>query len=172
MNQPTTTPPLTTTGDLIDQFNQTEWNDVDDWEGPTEAGLGLKAYVEQLEAVSQEKYQRQRRQVELLSILWPELKKWIESWNLGLSFEAVYREAKQRVYVRVEQSTPQQNEWMDALLLEAKQNLPMPEQAVRQRVVPMLASMLTKMDYEALAEIAAEDMAIAVMKQGQAILSS
>ena len=158
MNQPTTASPPSTTVDLIDQFNQTEWREADNWEGPTEAGLELKAYVEQLEHVPPEKYQQQLQQVRLLSILWPELKAWIETWDLGLCFAAVYQEAKQRIYAHVAQPTSAQADWLEVLLMEEGQQLPRSAQTVRPQVVAMLSSMLTQADREALAKVAAQEM--------------
>lgn len=135
-----------------------------DCDGPIEAGLGLKAYVEQLETVPPEAFRRQRRFVQLLPILLPELKTWLHSWNLGLSFESVYIEAQKRVYDHLQQQT-----WMDALLAEDEQKLPIAERKVRSQVVAMLSNLLTENDWQALADVAAQGIAKGVLQVGQQV---
>lgn len=138
-----------------------------DWDGPIEAGLGLKAYVEQLETVPLEAFRHQRWSVRLLSILLPELKTWLHSWNLGLSFEAVYIEAQKRVYGHLQQLTPEQQAWMDALLAEDEQKLPMAERVLRSQVVALFSTLFTEEDWQSLADIAAQGMAQGVLRVGQ-----
>ncbi|NEP15466.1 MAG: hypothetical protein F6J97_01030 [Leptolyngbya sp. SIO4C1] len=163
---------LAKTGNLLDLLNADPWGQADDWDGSIEAGLDLKAYVEQLDQVPVEAYRLQRWYVRLLSILWPELKTWLQSWNLGLSFEAVYTEAKQRVYQHIKELTPEQTDWMNALLAEDEQRLPVAERQVRAQVVPMLSALLTPEDHQALANIAAQDMAKGVLLQVKAAPSA
>lgn len=153
--------------DLLDLFSEQDPAISDDWEGPIEAGLELKPYVEQLATVSPEQYRRQRWQVRLLSILWPELKSWLQTWDLGLSFDTVYQEAKQRVYVHLKQPTPAQTDWLNALLAEENQKLPSTERTLQRQVISRLSSLLTAEDYKALSEIAARDMAAGVMQRSQ-----
>jgi hypothetical protein len=169
MDEQTLTQQLAKTGNLLDLLNDAPWSQADDWDGPIEAGLELKAYVEQLEAVPPEAYRRQRWYVRLLSILWPELKTWLQSWDLGLSFDAVYGEAKQRVYEHLKQLTPEQTAWMESLLAEDEQGLPIAERKMRSQVVPMLSSLLTPDDHQALANIAAQGMAKGVLQRVQTV---
>ncbi|MEL6401020.1 MAG: hypothetical protein AAFR26_18420 [Cyanobacteria bacterium J06626_4] len=98
----------------------------------------LKAYVEQLETVPPEAFRRQRRQVQLLSILLPELKSWLMSWELGLSFETVYTEAQRQSYEHLEPLTPEQQIWTEALLTEDDQKLPMAKRVVRSQTMSQL----------------------------------
>lgn len=160
---------LTKTGNLLDLLNADPWGQADDWDGPTEAGADLKVYVEQLDQVPAEAHRLQRWYVRLLSILWPELKTWLQSWDLGLSFDAVHGEAKQRVYQHLKQLTPEQIDWMNALLDEDEQKLPLADRKVRSQVIPMLASLLTAEDHQALADIAAQDMAKGVLYRVQTV---
>lgn len=171
MDPSTTAQPAKTSPDLIDLFNEQDWSSVDDWDGPIEAGIALKPYVERLASVSPEQYRRQRWQVSVLSILWPELKRWLQTWDLGLSFDAVYQEAKQRVYAHLKQPMPEQTDWLNALLSEAEQKLPSSEQELRQQVILKLSSWFTDDDYKALSEIAAQDMAAGVMQHSRQLLS-
>ncbi|MEM8809787.1 MAG: hypothetical protein AAGF01_27515 [Cyanobacteria bacterium P01_G01_bin.38] len=158
---------LVKTGNLLDLLNADPWGQADDWDGPIEAGPNLKAYVDQLDQLPAEAYRFQRWYVRLLSILWPELKTWLQSWDLGFSFETVYSEAKQRVYQHLKQLTPEQTDWMNALLAEDEQKLPAAERRIRLQVVPMLSALLTPEDHQALADIAAQGMSKAVLQQVQ-----
>ncbi|MEL6137873.1 MAG: hypothetical protein AAGJ95_09630 [Cyanobacteria bacterium J06554_11] len=167
MDPSTTTHQPQPSVDLLDAFNEQDWTSEDDWEGPVEAGLGLKPYVEKLASVSPEQYRHQRWQVSVLSILWPELKSWLQTWELGQSFDTVYQAAKQRVYDHLKQPTPAQTDWLNALLAEEEQKLPSAERAHRRQVIPRLSSMLTTEDYKVLSEIAARDMAANVMQRSQ-----
>jgi hypothetical protein len=154
------------TGNLLDILNDDAWHDLDDWDGPTEAGLGLVAYVRQLEALPAEAYRHQRWYVQLLSILWPALRTWLQSWDLGLSFDAVYSEAKRRVYEHLKHLTPEQKARMDSLLAEPDQG------TARVQVIPILVSLLTVEDHDALASIAAQGMANGVLLQLKTALPS
>ena len=90
------------------------------------------------------------------SILLPELRTWLQSWDLGLSFEAVHGEARRRLYGRMERFIAEQAAWIEALLAEAKQPLPVEERTVRAQTTVMLAQMFTLEDWEALADTAAQ----------------
>ncbi len=99
MNDATLAEPLRKTGNLMDLLNDEAWireTDADhaSEEGTVEAGLGLQLYVELLKNASPEALQRQRWYVQVLSILLPELRGWLESWQLGRSLEVVYMEAQ------------------------------------------------------------------------------
>ncbi|MEM9766490.1 MAG: hypothetical protein AAF892_01235 [Cyanobacteria bacterium P01_D01_bin.71] len=176
MNDQILTEQLAKTGNLLDLLNdEAGLQAVDaaddaseaDWDGPIEAGLGLKAYVEQLETVPPEAYRRQRWTVRLLSILLPELKTWLQSWGLGLSLEAVSIEAQRRVYEHLKQLTSEQQTWMDALLAEDDQKLPMAERRVRSQTVAILSTLFTQDDWQALADVAGQGMVQGVLQVAQ-----
>jgi hypothetical protein len=153
---------LAKTGNLLDLLNDEAW-----WQateameaecgGQVEAGLGLKSYVEQLATVPPSAFRQQRRQVQLLSILLPELKAWLHSWELGRSLEAVYIEAQRRLHEHLQQPTPEQATWLEALLAEAAQPIPLEQKTVRKQAIAMLANMLTEDDWHALAQTAAAE---------------
>lgn len=112
---------LAKTGNLLDLLNDEAW--VQEAEaieaecgGQVEAGLGLRPYLEQLATVPPDAFRQQRRQVQLFSILFPELKAWLQSWELGLSFEVVYIEAQRRLFEHLQRPTSEQATWLDALL--------------------------------------------------------
>lgn len=160
------------TGNLMDLCFDEAWLRTPDaigeaYDGPVEAGLALKPYVEALAKVPPEAFRCQRHQVEILSILLPELKTWLQSWDLGLSFEAVYVEAYRRLHGHLKQFMSEQAAWIEALLAEHKQQLPMVERTVRAQTTVMLAQMFTQEDWQALADTAAQGMAQGVLQWGQ-----
>lgn len=136
-------------------------------DGYIEAGAMMQPYVDRLRAASPEDFKRQRRYMRLLAILLPELKTWLQTWELGRSFESVYTEAQRRIYEHLKQPTPEQTAWMEALLAEEEQQLPMAARQVRSQVVPMLSSLLTQDDQQALADIAAQGMSEGVLQMFQ-----
>lgn len=135
-------------------------------DGYIEAGPMVQPYVDRLKAASPEDFKRQRRYMRLLSILLPELKAWLQTWELGRSFEAVYTEAQRFTYEHLKQLTSEQEAWMEALLTEDEQK-PMEERVLRSQVVPMLSALFTQEDRQALADIAAQGMAEGVLQMVQ-----
>lgn len=173
MDDATLAQQLAKTSDLMDLFNDEMWlrealdNDAE-YDGPVEAGLALKPYVEALAKVPPEAFRRQRHQVEVLSILLPELRTWLQSWDLGLSFDAVHGEACRRLYGHMERFIAEQAAWIEALLAEHKQQpLPVEERTVRAQTAAMLAQIFTQEDWQALADTAAQEMAQGVLQMGQ-----
>ena len=147
-----------------DWIAETEHIEGDSW---VEAGVMAKPYVEYLKSLTPEQHRFLRRRMRLFSILYPELEGWLQSWGLGRSFKAVYTEARQLIYERLKQPTPEQNDWIDALIAEDDQNLPRAERTLRAQVIPMLSSLLTQEDRQALADIAAQGMAQGVLQMVQ-----
>ena len=142
---------LRKTGNLMDLLNDDDWVRAADEEDFVEAGLGLQPYVDLIQGASPEALRRQRWYVRVLSILLPELKQWLESWQLGRSFEAVYMEAQQRLYRHLEQLTPEQQNWIEALLAEAEQAVPDEQKVVRAQAITWLAQLFSEEDWNALA---------------------
>ncbi|MEO1404435.1 MAG: hypothetical protein AAFV72_24725 [Cyanobacteria bacterium J06635_1] len=136
-------------------------------DGWIEAGVLAKPYVAMLKAAPPDAFKRQLWYVRLLSILLPELKIWLQSWDLGLSFEQVYLEAQRRLYENLKQLAPEQQTWMDALLDENDQRLPVEERVLRSQVVPMFLTLLTQDDWQSLADVAAQGMAQGVLQKAQ-----
>jgi hypothetical protein len=169
---------LAATGNLMDLLNNETWlRETAAIEagccGWVEAGLGLQPYVEQLETLPPEALRRQRRQVQVLSILLPALKGWLQSWGLGLSMEAVYIEAQRRLYEHLQQLTLEQTTRIEALLAEAAQPPASDRKTIRSEAVAMLSQMFTEDDWQAFAQTAAEGMAKGVLqvRQLEAVVS-
>jgi hypothetical protein len=142
---------LRKTGNLLDLFNDDDWVRSADEEDFVEAGLGLQPYVDLIQGASPEALRRQRWYVRVLSILLPELKQWLGSWQLGRSFEAVYIETQRRLCKHLEQLTAEQQDWIEALLTEAAQAVPDEQKVIRAQAVAWLAQLFTEEDWNALA---------------------
>ena len=156
MNDTILSEQLRKTGNLMDLLNDEAWvreADADhaSEEGTVEAGLGLQPYVELLKEASPQALQRQRWYVQVLSMLLPELKGWLESWQLGRSLEAVYMEAQKCLYDHLRHLTPEQTAWIEVLLAEGEQALPNEQKVIRAEAIAMLAQMFTTEDWQALA---------------------
>ena len=163
---------LANTGNLLDLLNNQAWlretQAIEtDCGGRVEAGADLKSYTAQLDAVSPSASGRQRHQVKVLSILLPELNVWLQSWGLGLSFEAVYIEAQRRLYEHLQQPTVEQAAWLEALLAEDDQPLTSEQNVIRGQAIAMLSRMFTEDDWQAFAQTAAEGMAAGILQVRQ-----
>ncbi|MFQ4140501.1 hypothetical protein PGN35_029715 [Nodosilinea sp. PGN35] len=172
MNDATLAEQLRKTGNLMDLLNDEAWireTDADhaSEEGTVEAGLGLQLYVELLKNASPEALQRQRWYVQVLSILLPELRGWLESWQLGRSLEVVYMEAQKCLYGHLRHLTPEQMTWIEMLLTEGEQALPNEQKVIRAEAIAMLAQIFTPEDWQAIAYVASQTMAKDILRMGQ-----
>jgi hypothetical protein len=163
---------LEKTGNLLDLLNDDAWvRETEaieaECDGQVEAGLGLKGYVEQLATVTPSAFRQQRRQVQMLSILLPELKAWLQSWQLGLSFEAAYIEAQRRLFEHLQQPTPEQATWLEDLLAEDAQKIAPEQKTVRSQAIAGLTHMFSEADWHALAHTAAEATANGILQVRQ-----
>lgn len=158
---------LAKTGNLMDVTYEDDWWEADDWDGPIETGVMAKPYVEYLNSLTPDQHRFLRWRMRLFSIVYPELEEWLQSWQLGRSFEAVHTEARRRISAHLRQPTPEQTEWINALIAEDDQNLPRSERRVRSQVVPMLSALLTQEDRQTLADIAARGIAQGVLQMAQ-----
>ena len=159
---------LTKTGNLMDlTYEDDWWANVEQDDGWVEAGSMAKPYLEYLKSLSPQQHQFLRRRRQLFSILLPELKEWLQSWELGRSFDAVYMETRRRICGHLQQPTAEQTDWINALLAEDDQQLPMEERILRAQLIPMLSSLLTQEDRQTLADIAAQGMAQGVLQMVQ-----
>ena len=136
-------------------------------DGWIEAGVMMKPYVEYLKSRTPEQIKAQFRQMRIQSILLPELHTWIQTWGLGISFEAVHLESRRVLRRHLKQLTPEQEAWLDALVAEDDQNLPIEERTLRAQVVAMLSNLFTQDDWQTLADIAAQGMAKGVLQVAQ-----
>lgn len=132
--------------------------------GAVEAGLGTRSYVAQIKSASPEALKRQRKAVKVLSILLPELRQWLEGWQLGLCFESVYTEAQRLLYERLDSFMLEQQDWIRDLLVEDETGLPVGSRPIREEAIAKLSELLTEDGWQALADTAAKDMAEGVLQ--------
>ena len=159
---------LKKTGNLMDLTFEPDWlAEAAEDGGPVEAGITARPYSNYLKSLTQEQNNSLRLQAQLLSILLPELKQWIEGWGLGLSFEAVHLSARQILYKHLKELTEDQADWVSLLIDENSQALPVAEQSVRSQTSHILTQIFTAEDWHELAEVAAKGMAQTVLQISQ-----
>ena len=156
---------LAKTGDLMDLcFDETwlrESAAVEEASGGyVEAGLMMREYVARSKTVLPE----QIKQMRLQSILFTELQHWMSSWQLGLSFEATYTQARQLIRQHLQALTSEQQNWVDSLLAEDEQILEPGQKTIRSQAIAMLSQMFTQEDWQILADTAAQGMAEGVLQ--------
>ncbi|ASC73663.1 hypothetical protein XM38_046350 [Halomicronema hongdechloris C2206] len=149
---------LAETGNIMDLCQDPAWLEETaqiekECGGYVEAGLLLREYAMSAQTVTPDQLQ----QVRLQSVLFAELHQWMSTWQLGLSFEKTYTQARQIVRHHLQSATEEQAAWLKALLTEIEQKLP-PEQApVRSQTIGWFRQVFTTDDWQQLAEIAAQE---------------
>lgn len=156
---------LQKTGNLMDLTFDPEWQaEAAEDDGWVEAGIMTQPYSNYLKSLSQEQHRSLRIQAQLLGILLPELKQWVASWGLGLSFDPVHLAARQTLYRHLKRLTEEQKDWIAALVDENNQHLPVEKQIVRSQTPAILAQLFTSEDWSELAKVAAEGMSQTVLQ--------
>jgi len=159
---------LKKTGNLMDLTFDPDWlTEAAEDDGPVEAGIMTRPYHDYLKSLTHKQHRSLRLQAQLLGILLPELKQWIESWGLGLSFKPVHLAARQVLYRHLPRLAEEQGNWITALINENSQDLPIAEQAVRSQTSHVIAQMFTVEDWHELAEAATEGMSQTVLQISQ-----
>ena len=130
--------------------------------GYVEAGLMMREYVTRSKTVSPD----QIKQMRLQSILFIEHQHWISFWQLGLSFEATYAQARQLTRQHLQALTLEQQTWIDSLLAEDEQALKPDQKTIRSQAIAMLSQMFTQEDWQVLADTAAQGMTKGVLQVG------
>lgn len=157
------------TGNLMDLTFDQDWlTETTEDDGLVGAGIMAQPYHNYLSSLTNEQNQSLRVQAQLLSILLPELKRWVASWGLGLSFELVHLAARRSLYRHLKRLAEEQEDWIAALINEDDQGLPMEKRVVRAQIPSILTQLLTVEDWRELAEVAAEGMSQIVLQIPQA----
>ncbi len=168
MNEKRLADQLEKTGNLMDLTFDQDWlSEAAEDDGWVEAGVMAQPYSNYLKSLTPEQHRSLRLQAQLLSILLPELKQWVESWGLGLSFEPVHLAAREKFYWHLRRLTEEQEGWIAALIDENNQCLPMEERPVRSQTPSILAQLFTLEDWREIAEVAAEGMSQTVLQISQ-----
>lgn len=160
------------TGNLMDLCNNEAWvREVarieDECGGNVGAGISMRGYEAWLQKSSSEERRQMQQRMRLQSILFSELHAWMQTWGLGVSFEETYTLARRLVRDRLEEASPEQATWIEALLAEDLQELPQ-EKPVRGETVTRLTEMLTLEDWRSLAAVASRAISAEVLRVGDA----
>ncbi|MGB3612605.1 MAG: hypothetical protein WBA10_02340 [Elainellaceae cyanobacterium] len=152
------------TGNLMDLCANEDWLKESaqveaDCGGNVDAGLALRDYATRLGAPTVEQLQI----VKLQSTLFSELRGWMESWQLGLSFEATYTEARRLIRHHLQYLSPEQQTLVKALLADTGSSSPLAQNNYRSQTVRLLSELLTQEDWQTLADTAAQGMADGVL---------
>lgn len=153
------------TGNLMDLCASEDWLTESarveaDCGGRVEAGLALREYAVRLGAPTV----GQLQMVKLQSTLFSALRAWMESWQLGLSFDPTYTEARRLIRHRLQHLSSEQHIWVKTLLADPDRGLSFDQQPVRSQAIAMLSDLLTQEDWQTLANTAAEGMAVGVLQ--------
>lgn len=160
---------LKKTGNLMDLTFDPQWQaEAADDDGWVEAGSMMQPYSNYLKSLTPEQHRSLRLQAQLLAILLPELKRWVESWGLGLSFEPVHLTARKMLYQHLSRLIAEQKDWIATLIDENNQHPSMKQQAVQSQTISILSQLFTAEDWRKLADIAAEGMSQTVLQISQA----
>lgn len=154
--------------ELMRQLNDPVWlkqNADIDCDGWVDAGNGLQPYVAALKRLSTQEMRTIKAQARVLSMLLPVLRNWMESWELGASFEAVYIEAQTVLFYRIQKASFAQEDWFEELSLAYAQGTRAkhPPAQLHKR----LTEVLTQENWQALAKVAAQDTEKRVLQNSQ-----
>lgn len=159
-------------GDFSDLCNDPDWQKEnarieDECGGYIEAGIHMRGYVERLKTLSPEDHKRIKQQAKMLSILFPELRKWIESWNLGAGFEEAHNIARRILMNQWKTFAEENAEWVRELLDEDKEIDRAEEKSIRQQTRAKLAEMFTDEDWQNIANGAAQAVKQNILQVGE-----
>ena len=156
------------TGNIMDLCRDEAWvresaRIETECDGRIEAGLAMKAYAAaKYDPANADTRREMKRQVRVQSLLFSELKRWMAEWDIGVSFEATYTEARQLVRSHLEQPTPALKGWVEAVFAEDNKAQELVDKSSQAQVRTQLVLMLTSDDWENLANVAAESAACVV----------
>ncbi len=156
-------------GDLMDLCNSEaglrESAQVGD-EDEVEAGLVMKEYRQQVSTLTLDQTQQLRQQMKVQSILFTALRHWMESWDLGAGFDDTYAIARRLVRNRLADPGPIQQSAIDRLLVEDIGPGSI-SQSAEQQAITILAEVFIPEDWQTMAEVASQSVALRVMNERQ-----
>lgn len=150
------------TGDIMDLCRHEAWvrdgaQIEAECDGRIEAGLALKDYAAaKYDDARNDIRKMLHQQMRIQSILFSELRLWMEEWDIGISFEATYTAARQLLRSHLRTPSADLKDWLDALLAEDRQAQVRTDKPVRAQTREQLSRMMTDKDWDTLAQTAAE----------------
>lgn len=161
MDEQTLAEQFAKTGNIMDLCRDETWVRESarieaECDGRIEAGLAVKAYAAaKYDDPLGEARKVLRQQMRVQSILFSELRLWLEEWDIGGSFEDTYTEARQLVRVHLKQPSSGLEGWVKAVLAEDEQAKDLTDKPVRAQTRAQLFMMMTDDDWQILAQVAA-----------------
>jgi hypothetical protein len=158
------------TGNLMDLCSDPTWLEEsarieDETGGQIEAGLVMRDYQQQVNALTSEQAKHLRSQVKVQSTLFMALHAWMNDWNLGAGFQGTYTIARRLVRQHLAAPSPALQQFMEELLAETSP-VGCGNQPTQQQVITLLAEMFTAEDWQVMAEAASRSIAAQVLKTG------
>jgi hypothetical protein len=158
------------TGNLMDLCSDPAWLEEsarieDETGGQVEAGLMMRAYQQQVNALTSEQAKHLRNQVKVQSTLFTALHAWMNDWNLGAGFQETYTIARRLVRQHLAEPSPALQQFVEGLLAAASP-LDSGSKSTQQQVIQLLAEELTAEDWQVMAEAASQSIAAQVLKTG------
>ena len=136
-------------GNLMDLTSDPDWlAETAEDDGWVEAGVATIPYVNYLKSLTPEQHRFLRFRAQLVMILLPELRSWIETWGVGSSSEAVFAASQTILYQHLKKFMEEQQEWIAALVEEDNKHLPMEERSVRSQTIAVLSQLFTTDDWK------------------------
>lgn len=171
MNEQKMAEQLKKSGNLMDLTSDPEWlAEADDDDGWAEAGVATIPYANYLKSLTPKHHRSLRFQTQLVMILLPELRDWIETWGVGSSSDAVFAASKTILYRHLKQFMEEKKEWIEALVEEDSKHLPMEERSVRSQTISTLSQLFTSNDWEELATVASQEISQTVRQVQRTVL--
>lgn len=131
-----------------------------------EAGLAMQNYQQAVNALTPDQMRQTHQQMRVQSILFTELYRWMNKWNLGAGFEGTYTVARRLIRTHLANPTPDQQALIKALLIEDAQTEGI-SKPVQQEIVGMLSEMFTSENWQAMASAASQSISARVLSVGQ-----
>ncbi|MCU0570219.1 MAG: hypothetical protein MUF49_27050 [Oculatellaceae cyanobacterium Prado106] len=158
------------TGNLMDWCDTEAWLKSIEADGnePIEAGLPMKAYQAQLNALTQTQMQQIRDQMKVQSVLFPALHDWMSTWDLGAGFEDTYAIARRLIRQHLGAPTPALQQFIDQIIDQTSAENAQPNCALNSpQVIELLSAVFTPEDWQVMAQAAAQSISAQVLQAGQ-----
>jgi hypothetical protein len=158
------------TGNLMDLCSDPAWLEgsariEDETGGQIEAGLVMRDYQRQVNALTSEQAKHLRSQVKVQSTLFMALHAWMNDWNLGAGFQETYTIARRLVRQHLAAPSPALQQFAEELLAEASP-VGSGSKPTQQEVIALLGEVFTTEDWQVMAETASRSIAAQVLKTG------
>jgi hypothetical protein len=157
------------TGNVMDLCSTEAWLQEIENEGDSqiEAGLSMRGYLNQVNALTTEQSKNIRHQMRVQSALFTVLHDWMGTWDLGAGFQDTYTIARRLIRQHLAAPTPSLQLFMDTLSAADSQTTS-DNKPNQQQVIELLAELFTPDDWEIMAQAASQSISSKVLNTGLA----